>query len=255
LQQDILLAQVQLSELLEKDVSLESSKRKMQDMIGSLLNRSTLFTEATSHLNFPDLSGLEPDKLVAAGLRQNPLIEARRTAVLKAKVDEQLAQKAYMPDMGFRVAYGQRDDDPVSGQSRADLFTAGVTFSVPLWQNTRQDSKLEGSKKRLVSARRSQQALEKTLPHRIDALLSEIDGARESHELFSSALTVQAKQLADSSLAAYSVGKVEFNTMLATHIRLLQVELKIEQFTYLIYKKLAELEETVAQPLLSTKEK
>ncbi len=254
LQQDILLAQVQLSELLDRDVSLQSSKRKMQDMLGSLLNRSDLFNETARPLDPPDLAGLEQEKLTAAALQYNPLIAARRTAVLKAKVDVQLAEKAYMPEMGFRVAYGQRDDDPISGNSRADLFTAGVILSVPLWQNTRQDSKLAGSNKRLLSARGSQQALENTLPHRINGLLSEINGARESRDLFADVLTVQAIQLADSSLAAYSVGKVEFNTMLTTHIRLLQIELKTEQFTYLIYKKLAELEETIGQPIVAIKE-
>ncbi|MBE0586397.1 MAG: hypothetical protein IH612_21860 [Desulfofustis sp.] len=92
------------------------------------------------------------------------------------------------------------------------------------------------------------------MPHRINGLLSEINGARESRDLFADVLAVQAIQLADSSLAAYSVGKVEFNTMLTTHIRLLQVELKTEQFTYLIYKKLAELEETIGQPMVAIKE-
>jgi outer membrane protein TolC len=255
LQQDILLAQVQLSELLDKDVSLKSSKRKIQDMIGSLLNRNNLFDDGTSRPDFPDLAGLGRENLTTAALQQNPLINARRTAVLKADIDVKLAEKAYMPDMGFRLAYGQRDDDPVSGRSRADLLTAGVTLSVPLWQNTRQDSKLAGSKRRLLSARRSLQALEKTLPHRIDGLLSEIDGAKESRDLFVDAINIQAIQLADSSLAAYSVGKVEFNTMLSTHIRLLQIELKTEQLTYLIYKKLAELEETVGQPIVRIKEK
>jgi hypothetical protein len=42
--------------------------------------------------------------------------------------------------------------------------------------------------------------------------------------------------------------------MLSTHIRLLQIELKIEQSTYLIYKKLAELAETVGQPIVDIKE-
>jgi outer membrane protein TolC len=254
LQQDILMAQVQLSELIDKDVNLSSSKRKMQDMIGALLNRDDLFDGTTSRLDLPDLGGLEQGQLTAAALRQNPLIAARRAAVMKAEIDVQLAEKAYMPDMGFRVAYGQREDDPVARDDRADFLSAGVTFSVPLWQNTRQDSKMEGSRIRLLSARRAQQALEKTLPHRIDGLLSEISGAHDSRDLFSDAIALQAEQLADSSLAAYSVGKVEFNTMLSTHIRLLQIELKIEQSTYLIHKKLAELAETVGQPIVDIKE-
>jgi len=254
LQQDILMAQVQLSELIDRDVSLKAMKTKQQDIIGGLLNRDGYFIENGSRLELPDLSGLKREPLTAEAIEKNPLIEARHAAVLKAEVDLQLAEKDYMPDMNFTVAYGQRDDDPVTGRDRSDFLSAGVSITVPLWQNTRQDSKLEGAKNRLKSARRALQAVQKTLPHRVDSLLAEIDGARESKELFADAVSVQAEQLADASLAAYSVGQVEFGTMLSTHTRLLQVELKIEQSVVQIYKKLAELEETVGQPIALTSE-
>jgi len=108
---------------------------------------------------------------------------------------------------------------------------------------------------RLQSAQRALQAVQKALPHKVDSLLAEIDGARESKELFADAISVQASQLADSSLAAYSVGQVEFNTMLSTHTRVLQVELKVQQNIMQIYKKLAELEETVGKPIVLIPEK
>lgn len=255
LQQDILMAQVQLSELIDRDVTLNATKTKLQDTIGGLLNRDSYFIENGSRLEFPDLSGLNREALTAEAIEKNPLVKARHAAVLKAEVDLQLAEKDYMPDMNFTVAYGQREDDPVSGRDRSDFLSAGVSITVPLWQNTRQDSKLEGAKKRLTSARRALQAVQKTLPHKVDSLLAEIDGARESKELFADAVSVQAEQLADSSLAAYSVGQVEFGTMLSTHTRLLQVELKIEQYMVQVYKKLAELEEIVGQPIAQTQEK
>jgi len=31
-----------------------------------------------------------------------------------------------MPDMNFTVAYGQREDDPVTGRDRSDFLSAGV---------------------------------------------------------------------------------------------------------------------------------
>lgn len=249
LQQDILMAQVQLSELIDRDVTLKAMKTRLQDTIGGLLNRDDYFIENTTRLKLPDLSGLTREGLTAEAMQKNPLVAARYAAVLKAEIDLRLAEKDYMPDMNFTVAYGQREDDPVSGRDRADFLSAGVSITVPLWQNTRQDSKLEGAKNRMKSARRALQAVQKTLPHKIDSLLAEIDGARESKELFGDGISVQAGQLADSSLAAYSVGQVEFNTMLSTHTRLLQVELKIEQYIVQVYKKLAELEETVGQPV------
>ncbi len=244
LQQDILMAQVQLSELIDRDVTLKASKRRLQDTIGGLLNREAYFTASGERLKLPDLSALDRKELTEQALRQNPLLEARRSSVLKAEVDVQLAEKDYMPDMNFTVAYGQRENGP-GGQDRPDFLSAGVSLTVPLWQNTRQDSKLEGAKKRLRSSRNAMLALEKTLPHRVDGLLAEIDGARESKELFTDAISVQTSQLADSSLAAYSVDEVEFGTMLSARMRMLQVELKEEQYTTQVYRKLAELEESI----------
>ena len=43
--------------------------------------------------------------------------------------------------------------------------------------------------------------------------------------------------------------------MLSTHTRLLQVELKIEQYIVQVHKKLAELEETVGQPIALAQER
>ena len=255
LQQDILMAQVQLSELIDRDVSLKAMKTKLQDTIGGLLNRDCYFLENGTRLELPDISGLKRETLTAEAMQKNPLVEARRASVLKAEVDLQLAEKDYMPDMNFTVAYCQREDYPVSGRDRSDFLSAGVSITVPLWQNTRQDSKLAGAKNRLKSARRALQAVQKTLPHKIDSLLAEINGARESKALFADGVSIQALQLADASLAAYSVGQVEFSTMLSTHTRLLQVELKIEQYIVQVHKKLAELEETVGQPIALAQER
>lgn len=253
-QQDILLAQVKQSELLDERVSLESRARMLQDRIGELLNREELLSVSSDQTAIPDISWLEPGRLVEVGLKNNPLITARRAAVMQAEAKAELAAKDYMPDMDLKVSYGQRDEDPVTGKDRADFISAGVTLSVPLWQGSRQDSKYEGSIKRLASAKKSLLALERSLPHRIDGLLAEIEGALETRQLYLDEITVQAAQLADSSLAAYSVGKVEFSTMLSARVRLLQVELKAHRYEYLICKKLAELEETVGMTIEAMRE-
>ena len=68
------------------------------------------------------------------------------------------------------------------------------------------------------------------------------------------ALLVQAEQWARSSLAAYEVGKVEFNTMINAQIMLLRAELKAKRYLYTIYQKLAELEEIIGGPLNTSSE-
>lgn len=249
LQQDILSAQVRLSELLDERVTLERKQRTLTDRINALLNREGFRSVEPPVDAVPPGTGLDTDTLAAAALAANPSVAARSAAVDRAELDVELAQKDYMPDMDVRLAYGQRDDDPVMNTTRPDFLSASVTFSVPLWQEKRQDSRLAAQERRLSAAHRGLAALKRELPHRIDALVAEIDGARENSALFEDALTVQAGQLAESSLAAYSVGKVAFDTMLAARVRLLRFQLKADRYRFDALKRLAALEEIVGGPL------
>jgi hypothetical protein len=64
-------------------------------------------------------------------------------------------------------------------------------------------------------------------------------------------LIVQAEQWARSSLTAYEVGKVNFNTTINAQIRLLRFELQLESYLFSLYNKRAELEEVLGAPLFS----
>jgi len=118
-------------------------------------------------------------------------------------------------------------------------------MTVPLWQRTRQDAKKAGAEKRLKAAEKSLTGISLTLPHKIESLLAEIEGAKENFALYRDVLFVQASHLAGSSLAAYSVGKVEFATMLGARVRLLRIELKTQKYKYQIHSKLADLAEVI----------
>ena len=173
------------------------------------------------------------------------MFEGLLTGVEKANLDIDLARKKYFPDMELRVSYGQRDDDPVSGQDRADFVSAQASFTVPLWKKKRQDSKLAGSELRLSAAEKALQAFRYSLPHRINSLATEIRSLERRHDLFADAVTTQSAHLVEASMAAYEVGKVEFGTMLAAHTGLYRSELMVERYRYLIRSKIAELNELV----------
>ena len=244
LQQDVLAGQVQHSELIDEGIRLTSRERAVRAQIGGILNRGDVFTEdAPLTLGEPEEL---PDRSVLnkVALQRNPLIQARKVAVDRGKVEVQLAEKAYFPDFDLRLSYGQRE-------GLTNFVSATVAMTVPLYQSTSQDSRLAAAEKRLLAAEKSLLGLRQTLPHSIDRVLAEIEGARDNYILFNEALSVQAANLADASLAAYSVGKVEFDTMLSARVRLLRVELQAENYKYLIYKKLAELEELIGTSLSS----
>lgn len=251
LQQDILAGQVTLSELIDEGINLKSREQAVRAEIGSILNRRTFFTDSgPTALDDPE-SLPDSELLNRVALEMSPELRARRATLDRARVQVQLAQKAYLPNFDLRLSYGQREDNPVTGDDRADFASAIVAMTVPLYKTTRQDPKLGAAEQRLAAAEKAMLGYKNILPHKIDRLLAEIEGARENYDLYMKTLSIQAANLADASLAAYSVGKIEFNTMLAARVRLLQIELRAEKFKYQTYKKLTELEQLIGTNLKS----
>ena len=251
LQQDVLQAQVELSRLLDEKIVLEKRRRTLRDQLNELLNREQFISvDPLMDLSYPDveLDFQALKELKERSLTKNPWLQLRQAKVAQSEVEIELAKKEYWPDMDFRVAYGQREDDP-SGSNRPDFFSATVTINVPLWAKSRQNKKLAAAKKGNEAAIKSYRNLADSLPYQVDALATEIKNTQKNYRLYVDALLVQSEQWARSSLAAYEVGKVEFNTMVNAQIMLLRAELQAKRYLYSIYQKVAELEEMIGGPL------
>ena len=247
LQNDVLQAQVELSKLLDEKIDLDKRGQTLRDQINELLNREKFMSVTPPmDLGYPDLK-LNSLALKEKSLANNPWLQVRQAKIAQSEVEVELAKKDYWPDMDFRVAYGQRDNDPNDG-NRPDFFSATVTVNVPLWAKSRQNKKLAASKKGHDAAIKSYRNLAESLPYRVDALVTEIKDTQKNYRLYADALLVQSEQWARSALVAYEVGKIEFNTMINAQIRLLRDELRAKRYVYTIYQKLAELEETIGGP-------
>ncbi len=248
LQQDVLQAQVELSKLLDEKITLERKQRTLEDRINELLNReSFIAVSPPMNVSYPDLQ-LEIERLQDKALKENPQLRVRQAQIDIAAKDIELARKDYWPDMDVKLAYGQRDED-FTGRDLPDFVSGSVTMNIPLWQRSRQDSKLAAVKKSHQAAINFYRNLVVSLPHRVDALVTEIRDTQKNYRLFSDALLLQADQWASSSLSAYEVGELEFNTMIGAQIRLLRFELQTSNFIFRIYQKRAELEEVLGGPL------
>jgi outer membrane protein TolC len=244
LQQDVLQAQVEVSKLLDEKITLEKRRRTLADRINELLNREHfMVVEPLTGLEFMDLQ-LNPEELTSMALQENPQLRVKQTEIDIVQIGIDLAKKDYWPDMDLKLAYGQRDEDR-TGRSLPDFVSAQVVVNIPIWQKTRQDSKLSSTLKAREAAEKSYRNLVKSLPFQVDALITEIRDTQKNYKLFTDALLLQADQWARSSQAAYEVGSLEFNTMLDAQIRLLRFELQADKYLFDIYRKRAELEEVL----------
>jgi len=241
LQQDIFQAQVEISKLLDEKIMLENKRRMTEDRINGLLNRKSFIEiEPPDGMTYKELNLSIPD-LQAQALQNNPWLKARAVEMDRVKIGVDLADKEYWPDIDFKVAYGQRDE--VMGNDLADFVSASMTMNVPLWQNSRQDKKLASVSANHDAAVKAYKNLAESLPYKVDALSTEILSLQKSYHLYTNTLISQTREWANSSLAGYQVGKMEFNSMMKAQIRLLRSQEKAENYLFTIYQKRAELEE------------
>lgn len=244
LQPDVLQAQVEMSKLLDEKITLKKKRRTLENRINELLNRESFSPVIPPQdLSFPGLQ-LDLKELQDRATKYNPGLGIRRADIDIAAIETELARKDYWPDMDFKVAYGQRDEDK-TGRSLPDFVSGSVTINLPVWKKYRQDPKLAATLKSHDAALKSYHSLLLSLPHRVDTLATEIQDFQENYRLFTDALILQTDQWANSSLSAYEVGSLEFNTMINAQIRLLRFELKADNYLYNIYQKRAELEEVL----------
>ncbi|MBC2714466.1 MAG: TolC family protein [Desulfobacteraceae bacterium] len=248
LQQNIFQAQVELSKLTEKSITLRKNHRVAEDRLNELLNREH-FESIIPPVNLPSpYFTLSIPELKNFVLKNNPRLKAKKYEILQAQTGIELARKDYWPDMDVKVSYGQREENR-AGQDWVDFFSTGITMNIPLWQKTRQDKKLAAVTASHRSKKQLYNNLEDSLNHQVDAAATEILDLQENFLLYNDALIPQTKQWARAALDAYEVGKVEFDTMIKAQTQLLKFELQAQRYLFNIYQKRADLEEMIGQHL------
>lgn len=248
LQQDVLQAQVEQSMLVDERITLERKRRTLEGRILALLNRPNgQRIDVGPTPPGPDFA-LELETIRRMALERNPALQIRQAEIEITETEIELARKDYWPDMDVRLAYGQRDED-FNGRDLPDFFSAQVVVNLPVWQSRRQDNRLQASLKSRLAAEKSYRNLAESLPHQVDALVNEITRLESNYDLFRQALILQAEHWAQSSLVAYEVGKLAFDSMIDAQIRLMRFHLKKEDYLFQIYRKRAELEALLGGPL------
>ena len=169
---------------------LEKRRRTLTDKINELLNRDRFMAvEPPAGLEFLSLE-LNPARLSAKALKENPQMHVKQVDIDIAAVEIELARKDYWPDMDFKLAYGQREEDR-TGRDLPDFISGQVVISIPLWYKTRQDSKLAATLKSRQAAESSYRNLAKSLPYQVDVLISQIHDTQENYKLFTQALLLR----------------------------------------------------------------
>jgi len=228
LQQDVIRAQVALTELLDERLRREAAIRASEARLAGLLDlapdaplpRTTSLRDPTP---VPDLAGLL-DRLETT----SPRLRALAARVDEAEHLEGAARLEGYPDFDLGVGYRVRKTvpgDPVDGD---DFVGANVSIRLPLDRRRWRAQVAE----RNALVRRSEAEYRRARSQLRDDLRSRhADLVRADREvvLVETGLLPQARQSLESSRSGYEVDKVDFLSLVDSQVRLLNAQLRLER--------------------------
>ncbi|MEM5551654.1 TolC family protein [Pseudoalteromonas neustonica] len=146
-QQDIIRAQLELTRLEDKLMMLEqqfeSAKKRLSQWLPINMLTQPVSAKRSDIIPLVDFSQLEFKQLMQL-LMAHPAIVAIDQTVAAKKTEIDIAKQGYKPQFGVNMGYGYRDGTPM-GDSRADLFSVGLSVDLPLFTDNRQDQQVNAA--------------------------------------------------------------------------------------------------------------
>lgn len=229
-QQDIIRAQLELTRLEDRLTvlrqHLETSRQRLSEWIGApsgLPLTDTLPELGTPHLELTQHTG--DSRWLYRRVSQHPALQAFDRRIDAADTAVELARQQYRPEWGVTAQYGYRDED-VMGRQRADLFSVGVTFDVPLFTGNRQDKQVSAAAARTEATKTEKLLMARKLMADLETAWVQLQRLNERDALYQHTLMPQMTEQAEAALAAYNNDDGDFAE--AVRARIAELNARIE---------------------------
>ena len=240
LQQDVLLAQLELSKLFDTELVLIGARENARAQLNALLDQPAdhkiTIPEKVAE-NLPDL--LAESTLFQQAESYRALLKSRRESVNAAQSRLDLAKKDYYPDFKVGAYYGGRHDTQ-TGQQRSDFLTMKLSMTVPIFFASKQRKAVDQRSSELMQRRYALQDEWNNVRADISKATSNYRQSKNQTVLFKSGIIPQARQTVASMLSGYQVDKVDFLNLVRSQITLYNYEIQY-------WKVLTEANQALAQ--------
>ncbi len=225
LQQDVLLAQVELTNLFNEEAELrgryEAKKARLFRLLGKKEASCSdlVFDESPPELSPPP----ERKGLLELALRSRPLLGVRKKEIEASRKRLALSKKGYMPDFTLGAAYGFRQDGP-NGVKRPDFASFTLSTNIPIWA---------GSKQSRLVAQRSREVAEKMqllrsaadeVRRQVESSLALYEASYKQAMLYKNSVIPQAQHTLASMMSGYEVNSVDFLNVIRARLALIRYE-------------------------------
>ncbi|MEI6895587.1 MAG: TolC family protein [Colwellia sp.] len=248
-QQDIVRAQLELTRLEDRLDRLAQQKNSYAGLLSQWLTTFSTESKSSQRLDFlmnfsahnivlsPQIPQIEllnanfiyqKHWLKSAELvhyfTRHPAVIAVDKKVSAIKTGIKLAQQKYKPEWSVSASYGYRGDDPMDN-SRADLFSAGITFDLPIFTNNRQDKEVQSAISQSEAVKTEKLLLLRQLLGSFSSAKGRLLRLNDRQNRYKTKLLPQIHDQAEASLTAYTHDDGDFSEVVRARIAVLNAEI------------------------------
>ena len=233
-QQDIIRAQLELTRLDDRLTVLrqqsESAQQRLSEWVGGLASLPLAQLVPSQYGDEPASVGGQPDsdRWLYEQVNRHPLLRALDQRIDAMETGVELARQKYKPEWGLSAQYGYRDDDPM-GRDRADFFSVGVTFDLPLFTGKRQDKDVSAATSRAEAIKTDKLLMARKLMAELDTALVQLQRLNDRRALYAEQLLPQMAEQAEAALAAYNNDDGDFAEAVRARIAELNAQVELIQ--------------------------
>ena len=214
--QDLSRTRLELSLLDDRLVEHRRLVDVARDSLARYIGRAALrpLPEAIPEFAKPrDLAALEK------GLVKHPRVRIADARIEAADLGVQLAEQAYKPEFAIEGGYGLRKE-------RSDLATIGITLSLPLFTDKRQDRQRLAAVRESGAHRLERDMLLLEMKRQLEQALVNWRRLNERITLYRRAVGKRARETAEASFTTYANNQTDFAELIRSQLAELDIELK-----------------------------
>ena len=227
LQPDVLLAQLELSKLINRQLPLEGMRDAAETDLNALMDRPPSepirLAAKTANIGLPELP-LQAELLEDA-LDSRPRLDAERERKEAARLRLDVAKKKSYPDFTVGAAYGFRDATDPTGRDLPDLVTFRLGFNLPIYSGSKQDKAIEQRSGEYFGRKHAYNESLRSVQADVARNYARYNASRDQVDLYGSAIIPQAQQTVSAMLSAYQVNEVDFLNVLNAQLTLYNAEI------------------------------
>jgi outer membrane protein TolC len=150
-------------------------------------------------------------------LVSHPAIANLDNKIRASATGVEIAEQKYKPEWKINASYGYRDDAP-NGMDRADFFSVGVAFDLPLFTSNRQDQQVQSAIATTEAVRTERSLALRNMVSAFETQRARLLRLDQRRDLYQSRLLEEMHEQAEASLSAYTNDDGDFAEVVRARI-------------------------------------